>query len=136
MAILSGLCVSAKLAWLESMKGDTFKIALYGASAILSEFTESYTPAGEVAGQGYKAGGMILRGIQIGVDGRTACMTFDTPIWQNATINARGAMIYNASLNNIAVVVADFGKDVISTNGNWKLPMPALGADTAVVRLS
>ena len=25
---------------------------------------------------------------------------------------------------------------VISTNGNWKLPMPAIGATTAVVRIS
>lgn len=136
MAILSGTAVAAKLAMLRSMEGDTFKVALYDASAVLSPLTDAYTSEGEVRGQGYKAGGQVLRGMQVGVDGLTACLTFDTVMWPNATIKARGAMIYNASRGNTVLTVVDFGQDIISTNGNWKLPMPALGATTAVVRIS
>lgn len=136
MAILSGTCTAAKLAWLESMQGDTFKVALYASSAVLSPLTATYTTVGEVKGQGYKAGGLVLKGTQIGLDGITACMTFESTRWPNATISARGAMVYNASKGNIAITVVDFGQDIVSTNGDWKLPMPALGATTAVVRIS
>jgi hypothetical protein len=45
-------------------------------------------------------------------------------------------MIYNASKGNRAVVILDFGKDIISTNGNWTFPMPALSATTAIVRFA
>lgn len=136
--ILSGLCVCAKLAFLkgEFQPGDDYRIALYTADAVLSSLTETYTPTGECKGQGYKAGGQALRGYKAGVDGTTACVTWDGVVWPNATINARGAMIYNASRQGAAVVVVDFGQDVVSTNGNWKLPMPPLGAATAVVRIA
>lgn len=136
MAILSGTTVAAKLAFLKSMEGDTFKAALYDENANLNQFTEEYITSGEVRGQGYKAGGQVLRGVQIAVDGVTACMTFDTVIWPNATIKARGVMIYNASKGNLAITVGDFGEVVSSTNGNWKLPMPPLTSTTAVVRIS
>jgi len=138
MAILSGLCCSAKLAFLsgEFQPGDDYYVALYTSAATLSPYTETYTPAGEAKGQGYKAGGQKLSGGKCALDGVTACMTFDSTMWANATINARGAMIYNRSRGNKALVVVDFGQDVISTNGNWKLPMPALGATTAVVRIA
>ena len=136
MAILSGTAVAAKLIFLDAIKGDDLWVALYDASATLSPLTDAYTPAGEVKGQGYKAGGQPLKGYKSGIDGITACITWDSMVWPNATINARGAMIYNRSRQNAAVTVVDFGQDVISTNGNWKLPMPALGATTAVIRMS
>lgn len=139
MAIVSGVAVAAKLAFLtgEFTKSDTYKVALYTSSATLSPLTEQYTSAGEVSGQGYTKGGLTLEGFQSGIDGVTACITWlNNPVWKNATINARGAMIYNASKGNKAVVIADFGQDVISTNGNWVLPMPPLSATTAVIQFN
>ena len=92
MAILSGLCCGAKLAFLtgEFQQGDDYYVALYGSDATLSVYTETYTPAGEVKGQNYRAGGVRLSGMKCALDGVTACMTWDSVVWANATINARG----------------------------------------------
>jgi hypothetical protein len=139
MAIASGLSTTAKLAFLrgEFSASDVYKVALYDASAHITPMNEGYTPSGEVVGQGYQKGGLTLEGYQCDLDGMSACLTWSkSPQWKNATINARGAMIYNASKGNRAVVILDFGKDIISTNGNWTFPMPALSATTAIVRFA
>lgn len=139
MAIVSGISVAAKAAFLkgEFQPNDVYKLALYGGSASITPMTDTYTPAGEVTGQNYQKGGITLDGFQTGIDGVTACITWrNSPQWKNATINARGAMVYNASKGNKSVVVLDFGQDVISTNGNWTFPMPPLTATTALIRFS
>lgn len=139
MAIISGVSVAAKEAFLkgEFQPGDVYKIALYSSSANLSPMTQTYTTTGEVTGQNYIKGGQVLEGYQCGVDGVTACITWaKSPVWRNATINARGAVIYNASKKNKVVLVLDFGQDVISTNGNWTFPMPPLTATTGLIRFS
>lgn len=137
MAVTPGLCVSGRVAMLRAMENDTFKLALYGADAMLTPLTDEYTSVGEVRGQGYKAGGVVLEDIMVDVDGVTAMMSWGkNPVWRNATISARGAMIYNASRRNAALAVLDFRKDVISTNGNWVFPFPPMRADTAIIRLT
>lgn len=139
MAIISGISIAAKRAFLtgEFQPGDNYKIALYTTSAQLSPMNDSYTTAGEVVGSGYQKGGMNLEGYMCDVDGVSACITWSkNPVWKNATINARGAMIYNASKGNKSVLVLDFGSDIISTNGNWTFPMPPLTATTALIRFS
>lgn len=138
MALMPGLCVEGKLALLrgDMRPEDVYMVALYGADAVLDVFTAQYTPAGEVRGQGYIAGGAQLKGIKYGIDGIAAMMTWsENPVWRNATINARGALIYNKTRDNTALTVIDFRRDVISTNGNWTLPIPPATAKTAVVRL-
>lgn len=125
MAILSGLGLAAKLSWLESMRGDKCMLALYDASASLSPVSMTYTPANEVKGQGYSAGGQALQGYECGVSAMSAVATWtQTVVWKNATIRARGAVIYNASKGNIIVAVIDFGQDVTSTNGDYKVRIP------------
>ena len=139
MAIISGISVAAKEAFLkgEFQPTDTYKIALFDATANITPMTDVYTTSGEVIGQNYIKGGLVLEGYQCGVDGVTACITWaKSPVWKNATINARGAMIYNASKKNKTVLVLDFGQDVISTNGNWTFPMPPLTATTGLIRFS
>lgn len=139
MAIRSALCVSARRDWLKGdhQMGDTYMIALYDASANLNVYTETYTTGGEVRGQGYKPGGQRLEGILIDIDGVTAIMQWKTdPIWRNATINARGALIYNASKGNRALAVVDFTRDIVSTNGPWVFPMPPFTASTALITWS
>ena len=125
MAISPGLGVAVKRAWLDSMQGDTFKIALYDASAVLSPLTETYSPAGEVKGQGYQAGGAVLSGYRVDTQTASVTASFSSPVvWKNATIKARGAVIYNASKGNVVASVVDFGQDVVSTNGNFTLRIP------------
>lgn len=134
MAITSGLCISAKLDLLNSLRGDDIRIALYGPSANLSPYTEKYTTEGEVKGQGYQAGGMSLQGFQSGTDGVTACATWTGPvIWKNATISAYGALIYNYSQGNKTLTVIGFDKPITSTNGNFKVDLPPLTATEALI---
>jgi hypothetical protein len=139
MAIISGITAMAKKCFLkgEYSPDDTYKIALYSAGAVLSPLTDTYTPTGEVSGQNYQRGGQVLEGYQCGVDGVTACVTWSkNPVWKNASINAAGAMIYNASKGNKTVAILNFKQDVVSTNGNWTFPMPPLTATAALIRFS
>ena len=126
----------AKLDALRSFAGDTCKIALYTNAASLHSLTETYTREGEVRGQGYQAGGLVLEGIDIRLDGVTAVMTWNKdPLWKNASISADGALIYNASRGNRAMAVIAFDKTIVSTNGNFRVPMPPATAAEALIYL-
>jgi hypothetical protein len=137
MAISAGISINAKVSWLcgEFHPRDEYKLALYSAKANITPFDDAYTTDGEVIGQAYQKGGVLLEGFLCGLDGTTACITWKVdPTWKNSTINARGGMIYNASKGNKPLAVFDFGKDVISTNGNWTFPMPKLSSTEALIR--
>jgi hypothetical protein len=58
----------------------------------------------------------------------------------NATINARGALIYNSTpthtFTNPAVAVLDFGEDKISTTGTFTVQFPTPDASNAILRLA
>jgi hypothetical protein len=138
MSIIHGLCVTAKRDFLRGVHRpeDVYKVALYDVGATLNPRVEFYTTEGEVVGKGYERGGMRLKGYQCDVDGAAGILGWsETLIWRNATIKARGALIYNASKQNRAITVIDFGSDIISTNGNWRLPMPPFTAADAPVKL-
>lgn len=127
MAITQGLCFTAKRDFLMGIHRpeDVYKVALYDARATLNPMVEFYTTEGEVTGRGYERGGMRLKGYRCDVSGASGILGWtETLIWRTSTIRARGALIYNASKQNRAIVVVDFGEDVISTNGNWRLPVP------------
>lgn len=129
-----GLCTAAKLAFLKSMEADDFCIALYGKGAEIGPDTEAYTAHGEVQGPGYVPGGQCLEGIEIGVTASTAWMTWREPVrWENSTIRATHALVYNRSKQDLAIAVLSFGGEVVSTNGPWVLEMPATGG---VVRIA
>ena len=138
MAITQGVCTSYKS---EIMAGthvaaDTYKIALYPASATISPSTATYSATGEVAGTGYTAGGATLAGFSVSVDTATAILDFTTdPTWANSTITARGALIYNSTKGNKAVAVLDFGADISSTNGTFTVTLPAPTAAAGLVRI-
>ena len=137
MAILSGMCIQAKRDFLMGVHRpeDKYKLALYSASAHLNPLTTTYTTEGEISGKGYERGGQLLAGYVCEIDGASAVLGWQTPVWQNATISAHGALIYNASKGNRALVVVEFGEEVKSTNGRYRLPMPPLTAASALVRL-
>ena len=138
MAITTAIANSFKLEILDGIHapGDNYKIALYTDAANLSAATTAYSATNEVAGAGYTAGGVSLSGRAASLSGSVAILDFSDPSWANATITARGALIYNASKANRAVGAFDFGANVSSTAATFTVELPAAGSTTAVVRVA
>ncbi len=134
MAITTAICNSYKKEILEGVHaaGDTYKLALFTSAASLGADTTAYGTINEVSGTGYTAGGATLADLVTGLSGGTAYLTFTDPAWANATITARGCLIYNASKSNKAVAAFDFGGDVSSTNGTFTVDLPAAGASSLI----
>ena len=116
--------------------GDTFKIALFTSSATLGAATTAYTTSNEVSGTGYTAGGNTLTNVTPSTSGTTAFTDFADTTWSSATITARGALIYNSTDSNKAVVVLDFGSDKTSTNGDFTIQFPTADASNAIIRIA
>lgn len=140
MAILQGMCSSFKQeSWqgLHNLPANTIKMALYTASADLSQATTVYTPigsTGEVSNiNGYLTGGIPLAGVQVVLSGTTAYVTFDNPVWTNASFVCRGALIYNETKDNRAIAVLDFGSDK-TASGTFTIQLPTPTATTALLR--
>lgn len=141
MAISQAMCTSFKV---ECLTGthvfgtDVFKLALYTSAATLDASTTAYTSTNEVGASGsYSAGGGTLTlSTTPTSSGTTAYLNFSDISFTAATITARGALIYNSSKGNKAVVVLDFGADKTSTAGTFTVQMPAATNTTAVVRIA
>lgn len=136
--IEAGLVNSAKLEFLRGVHQptDKYKIALYSDKAKLNSATTRYSAAGEVDGSGYYAGGAELKGCQTGLLGEVAFMTFDPVEFQNSSIAARGALIYNATRGNAAVVVVDFGEVKKSSVGLFRVEFPNPSKGGAIIWLA
>ena len=114
---------------------DTFKIALYTASADLNEDTTVYNSTNEVPNTGtYFAGGAQLTPITVSSSGYTAFVGFPNISWTGA-ITARCALIYNSTQGNKSIAVLDFGSDKTSTT-TFTITMPANTATAALIRSS
>ena len=100
------------------------KIALYSQEAQLDEKTVRYTSDAEVRGDGYSAGGMVLTGGRVEATADGFALTFDDPMLNNVTITARMALVYLADDAGRAVRVIDFGKNITSTNGPFRVTFP------------
>jgi hypothetical protein len=111
---------------------DTFKIALYLATADLDANTTVYVTDGETSGTGYTAGGEVMTGISVNAAG---FVNFTNVLWDPAAFTARGALIYNSTKDNKAVAVLDFGSDKTATN-TFLVQMPANTATSALIRFS
>lgn len=146
MAITQAMCTSFKDQLLEAVHdfrsagGDVFKIALYSSAATLDATTTAYTSSDEVANSGtYSAGGGTLTNITPTTSGTTAFTDFDDISFTSATINARGALIYNSTpthtYTNPSVAVLDFGGDKISTAGTFTIQFPTADASNAIIRI-
>lgn len=134
------MCSSFKQeSWLgiHDLDTNTVKMALYTASANLSQSTTVYDVAtpGQVSGAGYTVGGVTLTNVQVLLSGTTAYVTFDNPVWTGASFTCRGALIYNASQANRAIAVLDFGSDK-TASGTFTVPLPQPTATTALLRFA
>ena len=138
MAITQAIPTSFKAEILQGIhdSADTYKMALYTSVATLGASTTAYSATNEVVGTGYTAGGVTLSGFNVTTSGTTAILDFTTdPSWANASITARGALIYNSSKSNKAVYVLDFGSDITSTNGTFAVTLPEPDATNGLIRL-
>lgn len=142
MAITQAVCNSFRLEVLQGFHnfapgGHAFKIALYTSAANLGATTDNYTgTTGQVSGPGYGAGGLQLTNQNTYVSGGTAFVDFNDVSWSSATFTARGALIYNSTSGNKAVIVLDFGVDRSASNGIFQIRFPTPSTTEAIIRLT
>ena len=148
MAIIQTATTSFKVELLQGVHNfgptspDTFKIALYTASANLGADTTAYGAGSEVVGAGYVAGGNTLvistspTASNNSQSVPTAYVSFATTSWAGASFTARAALIYNASQGNKSVAVLDFGSDKTVSNNTFQITFPTADANSAIVRIS
>jgi len=143
MAISQAMCTSFKQEILQgvhnfSTGGNTFKLALYTATATLGASTTAYATTNEVGDSGsYSAGGGALTNVTPTTSGTTAFTDFADISFTTATITARGALIYNdTATGDPAVAVLDFGSDKTSTAGTFTIQFPTPNASSAIIRIA
>lgn len=117
---------------------DSFKAALYLASATLGAGTTAYSATGEVSGTGYTAGGIACPAFVAPTSSGTTAYT--TPsgslVYNTVTLSAFDTvLIYNSTQSNRAVSVHTFGSQSVSA-ANFTLTMPTNGAGTALLNLA
>lgn len=122
-----------------STAADTFKAALYLASATYNASTTAYSATGEVSGTNYTAGGVtITNGNAPTTSGTTAYWTPSASFaWTTVTLSSAfdAVLIYNSTQSNKAVSVHTFGSQTV-TAGNFTLTMPANDATNALIRIA
>ena len=157
MPITQAMCTSFKAELMLAVHdfrptgGDTFKIALYTSTATIDANTTAYSATNEVTGTNYTAGGQNLANLGVVTSNNTASTgtgftDFSDVTWANATITARGALIYNntpsansnanTTLTNAAVCALDFGSDKTSTAGDFTIIFPTATNSTAIIRIA
>ena len=131
MAITTAMCTSFKKELLEAVHnfknsgGSTFNLALYTSSASLSASTTAYTTSNEVSGTNYTAKGAALTRVDPTTSSTTAFTDFADLTFSNATLTARGCLIFNDSASgDPAVCALDFGGDKTSTAGDFTVQFP------------
>ena len=123
---------------------DTFKAALYLASATVNASTTAYSSTGEVTGTGYSAGGVTVTNATPPASTNTSS-TAGTAYWTpSASITYTSVtlttafdcvLIYNSTQSNKAVSVHTFGSQTV-TAGTFTLTMPSNTTSTALLRLA
>ena len=123
---------------------DTFKAALYLASATINASTTAYSASGEVTGTGYTAGGVAVTNATAPIatnSSATAGVAYWTAsasiTYTTVTLSTAfdAVLIYNSTQSNKAVSVHTFGSQTI-TAGTFTLTMPSNTTSTALLRLS
>lgn len=141
MAITQAVCNAFRMELLQGFHnlapgGHAYKIALYTSSANLGPTTATYTTNDQVSGPGYGAGGQQLANQNVYVSGATAFVDFNDVTWGSASFTARGALIYNSTSGNKAVIVLDFGVDQTANNGIFQIRFPSPSTTEAIIRLT
>jgi hypothetical protein len=125
------------------MNSDTIKVALCTSSYTPDQDTHDYfndiTNEVSETGTNYTAGGATIANPTITYTGATNVFKFDGDdvAWANSTINARYAVVYDASpgtaATNPLICYVDFGEDKISSTGNFPIAWSTDGICTITV---
>lgn len=118
---------------------DSFKAALFLASATINASTTAYSTTGEVSGTGYTAGGVAVTNANAPASsGTTAYWTPSASFaWTTVTLSTAfdAVLLYNSTQGDKAVSVHTFGSQTV-TAGNFTLTMPTNDASNALIRLA
>lgn len=125
---------------------DTFKAALYLASATINASTTAYTSTGEVTSANYSAGGVAVTNANPPTSTNTSA-TAGTGYWTASASIVYGSvgspvtfasfdcvLIYNSTQSDKAVSVHTFTAQTV-TSGTFTLTMPSNTTSTALLRL-
>lgn len=118
---------------------DSFKAALYLASATVNATTTAYTATGEVTGTNYTAGGVAITAWNAPTTSGTTGYTTPTAsiTYTNVTLSTAFdcVLIYNNTQGNRAVSAHTFGSQTV-TAGTFTLTMPTNDATNALIRIA
>jgi hypothetical protein len=118
---------------------DSFKAALYLASATINSTTTVYTTTGEVTGTNYTAGGVAITSWNAPSSSGTTAFTTPTASITYTTVSLTTAfdcvLIYNFTQGNRAVSAHTFGSQTV-TAGTFTLTMPTNNSTSALIRLA
>lgn len=140
MAISQVLCTSFKKELLEATHNfdgsHGFKIALYTDAVTLGADTTVYSTDNEVSGTGYSEGGEVITATTVSSGDGVGFVNFSNATWASSSFTARGALIYNTSAGNKAVMTLNFGDNKTSNNSTFTVAMPADTSTTALIRIT
>jgi hypothetical protein len=118
---------------------DSFKAALYVATATVDSTTTAYSATNEVSGTGYSAGGIAVTAFTAPTSSGTT--GYATPggslVFTTVTLTTAfdAVLIYNSTQSNRAVSVHTFGSQTV-TAGTFTITMPTNASGTALIRLA
>lgn len=118
---------------------DSFKAALFLASASRGAGDTVYNTTGEVTGTNYTAGGVAVTNATVPTSSGTTA--FWTPsaslVYTNVTLTTAfdAVLLYNSTQGDKAVSVHTFGSQTV-TAGNFTLTMPTNDATNALLRIA
>lgn len=136
--ILNGIHALGTTVTRGGTSADTFKAALYLASATYGASTTAYSATGEVSGTNYTAGGTTFTWAAPASSGTTAYSTPSASIsWTTVTLSTAfdAVLLYNSTQSNKAVGVYTFGSTTV-TAGNFTLTMPTNDSSTGLLRIA
>ena len=141
--ITQGVCDSFRLQLLNGLQNfntDHIYMALYqdGLGTNLSPQITNYSSSGEIVASGYTAGGQLLTGQVTQYQPGAAWVQWNNPSWMlPAGTPIDGALLYNASKSNSAVLVLSFGSTRYpSPQGVFTVVFPPDPAINAILRLA
>lgn len=118
---------------------DSFKAALYVATATISAATTAYSATNEVSGTGYTAGGVAIASWN--APATTGTTAYTTPnasfAWVTVTLATSFdcVLVYNSTQANRAVSAHTFGATTV-TAGNFTLTMPTNDSTSGLIRIA
>lgn len=122
-----------------STAADSFKAALYVATATYNASTTVYSTTGEVSGTGYTAGGVAITSWNAPATSGTTAYTTPTAsfAWTTVTLSTSfdAVLVYNDTQGDRAVSVHTFGATTV-TAGNFTLTMPTNDVSNALIRIA